>query len=438
MLRREAAQLPAFVERVRELMQPGDSFRSSGHGGLLRTAEGRVLELAGVKDEGDKTKWQGRAHDLKLWDEISECSESQYVFVNAWNRTTLPDQRCRIVGAGNPPTNAEGEWVLRRWAPWLDRSHPRPAAPGELRWFGTLPSGAVVECEDGRAFIQGGQEVRPRSRTFVPARLEDNPALMRTDYAAVLASLPEPLRSQMRYGDFSAGREDDAWQVIPTAWVMAAMARWEKDRDERGGTGTADHGPLTHLGVDVARGGKCQTVLAPRHGNWFAPLHKHKGKDTADGPTVAGLVLMALGQHPGARVHIDSIGVGASAYDSLKAVTSYRLHLWGVVSSESSDRTDRSGKLRFRNVRAECWWLFREALDPVKGDGLMLPPDRELLADLTAPRWKMTASGVLIESKEELEKRLGRSPDVGDSVVYAAHPGRTLARGAWGMARADQ
>jgi hypothetical protein len=29
--------------------------------------------------------------------------------------------------------------------------------------------------------------------------------------------MPEPLRSQMLYGDFTVGAEDDAWQVIPSA-----------------------------------------------------------------------------------------------------------------------------------------------------------------------------------------------------------------------------
>ena len=53
---------------------------------------------------------------------------------------------------------------------------------------------------------------------------------------------------------------------------------------------------------------------------------------------------------------------------------------------------------------------------------LAICPDNELLADLTAPRWKMTVSGVQIEKKEEIEKRIGRSPDCGDAVVYAVMP----------------
>jgi hypothetical protein len=48
-----------------------------------------------------------------------------------------------------------------------------------------------------------------------------------------------------------------------------------------------------------------------------------------------------------------------------------------------------------------------------------LPDDRELLADLCAPRWEPTSRGIKIESKEEIIERIGRSPDKGDAAIYA-------------------
>jgi hypothetical protein len=61
----------------------------------------------------------------------------------------------------------------------------------------------------------------------------------------------------------------------------------------------------------------------------------------------------------------------------------------------------------------------REALDPDSGQDIALPPDRDLRADLTAPRWSITARGIQVESKEEIRKRIGRSPDAGDAVMLA-------------------
>ena len=71
------------------------------------------------------------------------------------------------------------------------------------------------------------------------------------------------------------------------------------------------------------------------------------------------------------------------------------------------------------NLRAEAYWRMREALDPDYGDDLALPDDSELLADLCAPRWEYTPRGVRVEEKEDIIKRIGRSPDAGDAAVLA-------------------
>jgi hypothetical protein len=299
------------------------------------------------------------------------------------------------VCTGNPPTDADGEWVIRYWAPWLDAQHGHPARPGELRWFATLPGGEEREVADGRPFAYRRETIRPKSRTFIRAAVRDNPYLMATDYVATLQALPEPLRSMLLDGDFGAVQQDDPWQVVPTEWVRAAQARWRaRPRPEL---------PMTALGVDVARGGRDATVLSPRHGPWFAPQRLYPGTTTPDGGKVAALVMAAL--QPGAAAHIDVVGVGTSPYDHLRA--------------EASHARDRSGRLGFSNKRAEWWWRTREALDPDLGDGLMLPPDRALLADLVAPRWRLTARGIQVEAKEDIVRRIGRSPDRGDAAVYA-------------------
>src|SRR5262249_48953540 len=145
-----------------------------------------------------------------------------------WNRTEDPRQRCRVVATGNPPTTPEGRWVVEEWAPWLEANHPNPAEPGELRWY-TVVDEKLVWLRSAKPILHKGERLVPRSRTFIPARVQDNPVYMQTGYIAVLQGMPEPLRSQMLYGDFNAGMQDDPWQVIPTAWVQAAQARWRPD-----------------------------------------------------------------------------------------------------------------------------------------------------------------------------------------------------------------
>ena len=303
--------------------------------------------------------------------------------------------------------------MIRRWAPWIDPNyHGLRAEPGELRWYARI-DGKEVEVEDGTTITHKGDTIKPYSRTFVPALVTDNPVLMATGYQQTLDMLPEPLRSMLKKGDFSASIQDDEWQVIPTAWVQAAMKRWTPEgRDTY----------LDALGVDVARGGKDKTCLAKRYGTWLGPIERHLGKTTPDGMHVLRLIMEALDDEAGvhhAITHIDATGVGSSPADLGRAEG---LRINPVIFAAATSARDRAGMLRMRNMRAWLWWNMRDLLGPDRGDDFALPPDQELLADLTAPRWKMTASGVQIEDKDDIRDRIGRSPDAGEACILACCP----------------
>lgn len=411
--RRIFPSLAGIIERSMDVYAPDGVGRGAIYNESLhrwKLAGGRTIRFGSMQYEENKTDWQGTPYDLYGFDEITEFTEAQFRFVTGWNRTTRKGQRCRVVCTGNPPTTDEGEWVLRFWAPWLDDSHPHPAAPGELRYF-TMIRGDDVELPNGDSIEVDGEIVRPRSRTFLPAKYTDNPALRDTSYGSVLQGLPEPLRSKLLYGDFKAGREDNAYQVIPSAWVRMAQERWKaRPRPPT---------PMTDMGVDVARGGKAKTVLSPRRGNYFDEQVVVPGVQTPDGPSVAALIV--TNRTDSAVVKIDVVGVGTSPYDAtMTALKDEPGKVIAMNGAEGSDAHDKTGQLGFVNARAEWWWKFREALDPQSGQDIALPPDPELRADLCAPRWKLTVRGILIEAKEDLAKRIGRSPDKGDAAVYSA------------------
>lgn len=401
-LRREATQLTGIIDDMTTLLGSRDGY--NGQERIWRLPDGRQIEFGSVPNLGDEARYQGRPHDLLVFDEAANFLEVQVRFLLGWLRTTIPGQRCQALLTFNPPTTAEGRWIVAFFAPWLDPKHPNPAQPGELRYFAMI-DGEEVEVPTGEPFTHGTDLVTPLSRTFIPSRVSDNPYLTGTGYMATLQSLPEPLRSQMLYGDFQAGIEDDPWQVIPTAWVEAAQARWKRP-DKLA--------PMDSLGVDVARGGRDRTILARRHGMWFDLPLVHAGSATPDGPTVAGLSIAA--KRDDAVIHIDVIGVGSSPYDFLNEA---RQQVVGVNVAESAVGTDKSGRLRFKNLRSELWWRMREVLDPTNNTGIALPPDRELLADLCAPTWELSGSTIYVASREQIIDRIGRSPDYGSAYVLA-------------------
>lgn len=403
--RREAVQLTGIEERMGKILGNRNGYNSQK--GLWRLPGGRIMELGSVKEPDDWMKYQGRPHDLKAFDEITHFTEAQFRTLIGWLRTDKEGIRQRVVAAGNPPTTAEGEWVKRFWAAWLDPSHARPARPGELRWYVTDEKGEDLEVHGPDMVKVGPDWVKPKSRTFIPSSVDDNLFLLSTGYKTTLQSLPEPLRSQMLKGDFSAGAADPAWQLIPTEWIKAAMARW-KPRTEKG--------PMTSLSLDPSRGGIDKSSISRRHNNWFDEIITQPGLVTKDGPTAAAFVVPHV--RNGCPIVVDSIGIGSSALDFL---TGLNLNTYPVVGSEHSDHWDKSGQMRFINKRAEFYWRLREALDPTVPDPLAIPPDQELLGDLAAVRYKVVTRGkhaaIQIRSKDEIREVLGRSPDKGDSVA---------------------
>lgn len=401
-LRREATQLTGIIDDMTRVLGNRDGYNGTER--IWRLPEGRQIEFGSTPNAGDEARYQGRPHDLLVFDETANFLESQVRFLLGWLRSVEPGQKCQALMTFNPPTSVGGRWIIPFFAPWLDPEHPNPAQPGELRWF-AMVDGKEVEVPDNTPFQHGPDLIKPMSRTFIPSRVSDNPYLMETGYMSTLQALPEPLRSQMLYGDFNAGVQDDPWQVIPTAWVKAAQARWKKpDRLL----------PMDAMGVDVARGGKDSTIIARRHGMWFDEALAYAGAETPDGPAVAGLTVAA--RRDLAVIQIDVIGVGSSPYDFLNDAGA---QVVGVNVAEAATSTDRSGRLRFRNLRSQLWWMMREALDPTSNTGIALPPDQQLLADLCAPSWELSGSMIYVESRDDIIKKTGRSPDRASAYILA-------------------
>lgn len=401
--RRESVQLQGIVDRIAEIYGNRDGYNSQLK--IWRLPDKQV-ELGSCKNAGDEIAYQGRPHDLKVFDEITHFLESQFRFLAGWLRSNKPGQRKRIICTGNPPTDSDGQWVKEYWGAWLDENHPNSALPGELRWYTTDPeTGKDIECGGGDPIEIDGEMVQPISRTFIPSSVEDNPFLIGTGYKAILQALPEPLRSQMLKGNFNAGSEDNPWQVIPTEWVKAAQARW-KPRTKKG--------VLDSMGVDVARGGRDETVIANRHDVWFDEPIAYPGEATPNGAIVASLVV--TNRKDKAPVHVDVIGVGTSVVDHLEG---NEIHTVPVNNAASIDEKDKTGQLGFYNVRAMDYWRMREELDPLNDTGIELPDNSKLRADLCCARWKLTARGIQVESKEEIIKRLKRSTDYGDAYILA-------------------
>lgn len=460
--RREAKQLRQLIDDSQQLVGGRGTFNEN----LLiwrNLPAGNTLEFGGVRDEEDKKNWQGRAHDLKAFDEVTEFSESQFRFLCGWNRTGKGSQRCRIIAAFNPPTTPEGEWVLDYWAPWINEDYQGvKAESGELRWFANI-DGRDREVEDARQFVVvDGQPCyefdpnqfdptlieRPRSRTFIKARVTDNPYLMATDYIATLQSLDSSLRDKMLLGMFRSNVDENPFQLVPTNRIDDAVKQWEKYGGE-----PPEGAAMVALGVDVARGGKDNTVFTPLYegereinGKKCKVLHFGKqvaypGKLTTDGRATAELV--KAHRKDGAAINIDAIGIGSSPLDFLREEYESKTdpskpHGWtenvvhainnGAGAPKVKDPKthklvpirDESGKYEYATLRAFLAMACRRLF--MNGEYLIeMPPSREIRSDFQLTTWRVETGKYRVKLKEEIKKEMPdrRSTDYGDSFVLA-------------------
>lgn len=423
LLRRQYVNLTGLIDRAIEIHGSRQGFNGSPPP-RLTTVDGRLIQFAGSQHLGDEQDWMGVPFDLKCFDEAVQFLEQQVRLHLGWLRTTMEGQRCRAVLATNPPLEATGDWIIGMFRPWLDITYPRPAKAGELRWFVTAPDGKDIEVGGPEPVELDGVKLIPTSRTFIPAKLADNPHLTRTaEYQSKLDALPEPIRSAVRDGNFMAARKDADFQLIPTAHVLAAQARWKPD-GYKGFT-------MTAMSFDPAGGGRDTAELCWRHGGWYAPLVSAQGEETADGSLAAARIIQH--RRDNAPVVVDA---GGGAGHGFGGTTIMRLRDNGIAvlpfngASTSSAKT-KDGQLSFANLRAEAWWRFREELDPDQegGSAIALPPDPELLSDLTTPTYEVTARGILVEDKKKIRERIGRSPGRGDAVVMClSHGNRAVKR----------
>lgn len=205
------------------------------------------------------------------------------------------------------------------------------------------------------------------------------------------------------YGEFPKA-EPDAFISIDI--VEAAMMR---DVEPDG---------VLEIGVDVARFGDDETVLAARVGLKQVAMDTYNKQDTMT--TTGNVVAMArelMSRHKKDKcaVKIDDDGVGGAVTDRLREVVNEENLPIEVIDCHNGQAADDAE--HYDNWGTESWAYLRDLL---KDEEIQLINDNDLVGQLTTRKYKMTSKGkIRLESKEDMKKRGLRSPDRADAVVLA-------------------
>lgn len=159
-------------------------------------------------------------------------------------------------------------------------------------------------------------------------------------------------------------------------------------------------------GLDVARFGTDCTALCKRQGPIVTEIRSWRGLDLMQtvGRVVAEYEALSPSMRP-REILVDSIGLGSGVVDRLRELD---LPVRGINVAESP-----SMKETYMNLRSELWFKAKAWLED---RSCKLPPNDQLIAELTSIRYSFTSSGKMkAESKDEMRRRGLSSPDLADA-----------------------
>ncbi len=160
------------------------------------------------------------------------------------------------------------------------------------------------------------------------------------------------------------------------------------------------------LGVDVARFGDDETVVIVRHGLAVTRIESWTHQDTT---WTSGKVAEIAREEQAGAIYVDEIGLGAGVLDPLQA---NHFNAIGVISSEAAGRPDI-----YANRRAE---LYSQLASHFAEGSIAIPDHPKLTSQLSSIRFKFDRHHhKIIESKDDMRKRNGHSPDYADALMLA-------------------
>jgi hypothetical protein len=220
--------------------------------------------------------------------------------------------------------------------------------------------------------------------------------------------------------------------IVSVDWLKEKKRIWDKDdplyrifvRAEFVPTsrleGEVDEEDGIDIGLDVARTGMDNTVWIARSGTRALAIKRMTGNDTMRTVTETQLFKQTLQNIFGMPVRfikVDVIGIGAGVYDRLLELDEPVVSVNNAESAIDSDR--------YANCRAEMAWSFRQrCINYEVGLQFIFQEEPELSnllrLDISAMKYKITPNGkIILWSKDDIKKEIGRSPDYWDALVMA-------------------
>ena len=203
-----------------------------------RFPSGMTVSFSHMQHTKDRLSWKGAQIPLICFDQLEEFHEEQFWYLLSRNRSVGAGIRPYVRATCNPvPDDDEtGGWLHKLISWWIDEGtgYAVLERSGVVRWFVRLGDELhwAEKPEDfvGRFPKIKDKDIMPKSLTFIPGTLEDNPILDKSDpgYRATLMALPLIERERLLKGNWKI--KPTAGKIFNRAW-FGILSEWPKDGD---------------------------------------------------------------------------------------------------------------------------------------------------------------------------------------------------------------
>jgi phage terminase large subunit len=258
------------------------------------------------------------------------------------------------------------------------------------------------------------QKLLPKNRKFVQAFATDNKYLPE-DYVASLRNEKDPVRRQRLWeGSWDYDEDQDSlisYDALSDTFSNAITKDGKK-----------------YLIIDVARLGKDTTTFNYWDGLELIKIEVFEKQDTQKTIQMAK-DRAAAERIPYSHIMIDEDGIGGAVVDGMWGVRGFVANSSPIPTATEirakQNKVENSfiPKANFANLKSQCAWKVAELINEHK-IAFAVPEYREkIIEELTALLRQKDVDNdrkLQIKPKDEVKEELGKSPDIGDPIIYRA------------------
>lgn len=203
-------------------------------------------------------------------------------------------------------------------------------------------------------------------------------------------------------------------QLVSEDWFAAGC-----ERLERPGRQVIPELKGRRIGVDVARQGDDSCVLVVLEDGVVIHVEtwEHARLTETAARTQAAATRFGVEGH---NVHLDVTGIGAGAADDLQRV-GMAVDEVNFGAGPVGDWPELTSGMEVKNRRGELHWIAARLIE--RGEVVVPAEFAAIRSEAVQPRYRWPNGCFVVEEKESIKKRIGRSPDYFDALITALSNG---------------